>query len=117
MTDEHEPSEAEGRSDELSDRVDDALSRLWRGDAAPIDELLSALDGAGPSVGGIVAGLGRSAGLPDSPSGGTIGPYEIVRELGRGAMGTVFEARRHAPDRTVALKLLRGGPFIDDYHV
>lgn len=37
----------------------------------------------------------------------TIGGYRIVRELGRGGMGTVFEAEQDSPKRTVALKILQ----------
>ncbi|MCB9883414.1 MAG: serine/threonine protein kinase [Planctomycetes bacterium] len=37
-----------------------------------------------------------------------IGTYEIVREIGRGGMGTVFEARQEHPARRVALKILHG---------
>lgn len=44
--------------------------------------------------------------LLDTPS--RIGHFTIVRELGRGGMGVVYEARQENPDRAVALKVLYG---------
>ncbi len=35
-----------------------------------------------------------------------IGPYQVVRELGRGGMGVVYEVRDPALDRRLALKLI-----------
>jgi serine/threonine protein kinase len=48
---------------------------------------------------------------------GTIGEFRIVRELGRGGMGIVYEAEQRNPKRPVALKVVRGGGFVDDTHV
>src|SRR5262249_7050254 len=38
-----------------------------------------------------------------------IGRYTIVRKIGEGGMGTVYEARQEHPSRTVALKVIRPG--------
>jgi eukaryotic-like serine/threonine-protein kinase len=39
----------------------------------------------------------------------TIGSYRIVRLLGQGGMGAVYEAEQESPRRTVALKVIRAG--------
>jgi serine/threonine protein kinase/Tol biopolymer transport system component len=43
---------------------------------------------------------------PHLRSGAVIGPYRIVREIGRGGMGAVFEAVQETLGRHVAVKLL-----------
>ena len=45
----------------------------------------------------------------ETPTPKTIGDYRIVRKLGDGGMGTVFEAQQDHPRRTVALKIIRFG--------
>ncbi|MFO0892855.1 MAG: protein kinase [Isosphaeraceae bacterium] len=47
---------------------------------------------------------------PDEPEHlGKLGPYDVIRLIGRGGMGIVFLARDRALDRLVAIKLLTPG--------
>lgn len=44
---------------------------------------------------------------------GSIGPFRLIDELGRGGMGIVYRAEQASPRRTVALKVMRAG-FLSD---
>src|SRR5207237_8954559 len=48
-----------------------------------------------------------------APPAQAIGRYRLVRVLGAGGMGTVYEAERDNPRRTVAFKVIRAGPTSD----
>jgi serine/threonine protein kinase/tetratricopeptide (TPR) repeat protein len=97
-----------------------ALDALCGGDAgfrAEIDRLLADADredglsdGAvdGGAVFGELAGL-DAADLADRPGPERIGSYRIIRPLGEGGMGVVYEAEQDRPRRRVALKIIRPG--------
>jgi hypothetical protein len=44
-----------------------------------------------------------------APLSATIGRYRIVRLIGEGGMGAVYEAEQDQPRRTVALKVIKPG--------
>ena len=46
-------------------------------------------------------------------AGSTLGPYQIVSQLGQGGMGVVYQAHDPRLDRSVAIKLENGGAKID----
>ena len=82
-----------------------------------VDELLALDDKVGDAVGeavrGAAAGFDADGG---AMLGSRIGPFRVVRQLGRGGMGTVYFAERDdgAFDQQVALKVIRRGLDTDE---
>ncbi|MBI3818495.1 MAG: serine/threonine protein kinase [Planctomycetes bacterium] len=88
------------------------------GDAAArmeVESLLAALDDAGEFMASPVpppSATGRDeergAAFAKRMIGARVGAYEIIRYINEGGMGCVFEARRQSPQRTVAIKIMKG---------
>lgn len=56
-------------------------------------------------------------GAPNPAIPEKIGQYRIGSVLGAGGMGTVYEAQQQHPKRPVALKVVRGGRYVDEHSV
>src|SRR5690348_691912 len=74
-----------------------------------VERLLLAHDRAGDFIEAPAVELGEALGRPEAPGPADrrIGPYRVIRELGRGGMGTVYLAERadDAFTQRVAIKL------------
>ncbi|MBK8269928.1 MAG: protein kinase [Planctomycetes bacterium] len=86
----------------------------------PLDSESRLVDFAWRQVAAIpVGGFKPSSGAPGGLIDGPILPpdsftgYRILREIHRGGQGVVFEALQESTDRTVAIKVLKRGPFAD----
>ncbi len=71
-------------------------------------------DGLPPTKTARPGGTSRPGLIPIPES---VGQYRILGKLGEGGMGVVYEAQQEHPKRKVAIKVVRGGQFVDEHHV
>ncbi|MEX2186266.1 MAG: protein kinase [Pirellulales bacterium] len=119
----------------LGDLVDEFAARWQAGEIGNTEEFIranapyaEALRRLLPTV-QVMAELGDAAARPqpraferlsdatDESGPRTLGDFRIVREIGRGGMGVVYEAVQLSLDRRVALKVLPFAATLDDRHL
>jgi len=109
----------------VRDLLDEALQRDTANRAAYLAEACAGDHELRAEVEGLVDARRRMGGYLDRPAvealddpplepGARVGSFEILRVLGRGGGGVVYEARQDRPRRRVALKVMRAD-FASDW--
>ncbi|MEO1006949.1 MAG: serine/threonine-protein kinase [Planctomycetota bacterium] len=108
-------------AEDLYRRAKDVFLRICDAPAdardAILDEACGGDDELRAEVGSLLRHDDEDGAFGDAlPAGTIVGGFEIVRVIGSGAMGVVYEARQRTPERAVALKIVRGGAVSPSVH-
>ena len=101
---------------ELASLLDRYLADLQSGRAPDRERLCASHPELAGQLEACLAGIEfiHRATAPATESPTTLGEFHIIRELGRGGMGVVYEAEQTSLRRHVALKVLRFGGVTDE---
>jgi serine/threonine protein kinase/WD40 repeat protein len=118
-----------GSLEELVGQVaDDYMQRVERGEQPDLEEYARRYPQLADVIHRVFPGLKEIRGLegmtperdlpaadvPTAPQGGELGDYRLLRQVGRGGMGVVYEAEQRSLHRRVALKVLPFAAVLDE---
>ena len=109
----------EGALESLVGQVaDEFLRRQQQGENPDVEEYTARYPDAAPLLRGVLASLrliDKSAPpVAEEAAWGTLGDFRLLREIGRGGMGIVYEAEQISLNRRVALKVLPFAATLDE---
>jgi tRNA A-37 threonylcarbamoyl transferase component Bud32 len=110
------PYQPEESASELVRVLDQYLADLQAGQALDRAQLLAAHPDVAAQLEKCLAGIEfiHQANQPAPAQAVQLGDFRILREIGRGGMGVVYEAEQVSLKRKVALKVLRFGGVADE---